>query len=274
MALILSSEKTNTKRFASKLKRPGRYQLSPKNLKVILRKKSGRANSGKITVRHQGGREKRYYRLIDFKRDKFNMKGVVEALEYDPNRNVDLALIKYADGQRRYILAPLEIKAGDEVVSGERVDIKTGNALKLQNIPIGTVVHNVELVPGSGGKLGRSAGAGLIVQAKQDNFAHLKLSSGEIRMVPLKSMATVGILGNIDWKNIKLGKAGRSRHMGIRPTVRGTAQDPRSHPHGGGEARSGVGRKKPMTKYGRPAVGKTRQKGKYSDKYIIKRRSR
>ncbi|MCL5784539.1 MAG: 50S ribosomal protein L2 [Patescibacteria group bacterium] len=271
MALIEYKEKTKTRRFASKLARPKKNKKAPKGLRVILPKKSGRSG-GKITVRHQGGRHKRQYRLIDFKRNKFGVEGVVVALEYDPNRNVDIALIKYADGEQSYILAPKELKVGDKVGAGEKVEIRVGNAMKLKNLPIGTVVHNVELTPGRGGQIGRSAGTGLVLQAKQPPFAHLKMPSTEIRMVPLESMATIGVLGNEEWKNVKFGKAGRVRHMGIRPTVRGTAQDPRSHPHGGGEARSGVGRKKPMTKYGRPAVGNTRNKKKQSNKFILKRR--
>lgn len=271
MSLIPYAEKTRTRRFASRLEKPAKNPDAPKGLKVILQKKSGRA-SGRVTVRHKGGRHKRYYRLVDFKREKFGVEGVVEGFEYDPNRNVKLVLVKYADGERRYILAPQGLKIGDTIVSGEKTEIKTGNALKLKNIPVGTVVHNVELTPALGGQLARSAGSGISLQAKELGFAHLKMPSGEIRMVPLESMATVGVLGNEDWKNINFGKAGRKRHMGIRPTVRGTAQDPHSHPHGGGEGRSGVGRKKPMTVYGRPAVGKTRNRSKWTNKYILKRR--
>lgn len=271
MALIEYIEKTNTRRFASKIVKPKKNLYAPRSLMVILPKRSGRSG-GKVTVRHQAGRHKRYYRLIDFKRDKFNVVGKVETLEYDPNRNVDIALVVFSDGEKRYILAPKGIKIGDEVVSGERAEIKAGNAMKLKNMPVGTVVHNVELTPGKGGQLGRSAGTGVTIQAKEGGFAHLKMPSGEIRMVPLESMAAVGSLGQEEWKHMKLGKAGRSRHMGIKPTVRGTAQDPRSHPHGGGEARSGVGRKKPMTKFGRPAVGKTRKVGKWTDRYILQRR--
>lgn len=271
MALISYKEKTKTRRFASKLSRPKRQAKAPGGLWSILQKNSGRSR-GKITVRHQGGRHKRYYRMIDFKRDKSGVGGAVVALEYDPNRNVDIALIKYEDGEYRYILAPKGLKAGSKVEAGGKVEIKIGNAMKIKNLPIGTVIHNVELVPGKGGQLGRSAGTGLVIQAKQPPFAHLKMPSGEIRMIPLESMATVGVLGNEEWKNVNFGKAGRKRHMGIRPTVRGTAMDPDSHPHGGGEARSGVGRKKPMTKYGRPAVGKTRRKGLLSDRFIVKRR--
>lgn len=271
MALVQYKEKTNTRRFASKLTRAGKNKAAPKGLRSLLPKKSGRSH-GTVTVRHQGGREKRYYREIDFARNKYGVVGAVMALEYDPNRNVDIALVKYSDGEYRYILAPQGLKVGDTVTAGIKVEIKVGNAMRLKSLPIGTVVHNVELQAGRGGKIGRSAGTSLTLQAKQAPFAHLKMPSGEIRMIPLEAMATVGVLGNEEWKNIKFGKAGRKRHMGIRPAVRGVAQDPRSHPHGGGEARSGVGRKKPMTKYGRPAVGKTRKSGKYSDKLIIKRR--
>lgn len=271
MSLIQYKEKTNTRRFASKVNRAGKNQESHKGLKVLLPKKSGRS-FGKITVRHQGGRHKRQYRLIDFKRDKFNIEGEVIALEYDPNRNVDLALIKYPDGDYRYILAVKNLKMGDKVVAAEKTDIRPGNAMRLKNLPVGTVVHNVELTPGKGGQLGRSAGTGLVLQAKQSPYAHLKLPSGEIRMVSQEALATIGALGNEEWKHMKLGKAGRSRHMGIRPSVRGTAMDPRSHPHGGGEGRSGVGRKRPMTKYGRPAVGKTRNRRLLSSRFIVKRR--
>lgn len=271
MALIAYKENTKTRRFASKLERPKKNDQAPRSLRVLLPKKSGRSG-GKITVRHQGGREKRYYRVIDFKRNKFEVEGTVVALEYDPNRNVDIALIKYQDGEYRYILAPKGLKGGDKVAAGKKVEVRLGNAMILKNMPVGSVLHNVELTPGKGGQIGRSAGTSLTLQAKQEPFAHLKMPSGEIRMVPLEAMATIGALGQEEWKNIELGKAGRKRHMGIRPTVRGTAQDPRSHPHGGGEAKSGVGRKKPMTKYGRPAVGKTRKKKLSSSKMIIRRR--
>lgn len=244
----------------------------PKSLRTILKKHSGRGAGGMITVRGQAGRHKRYYRFIDFKRDKFEVEGEVLGFEYDPNRNVSIALLKYKDGELRYILAPEELKIGDKVLSAEKCDAKPGNAMKLKNITVGALVHNVELMPGMGGKLGRSAGTSLQLLAKEGNFAHLKMPSGEIRMVPLDAMATIGSLGNADFRQRVLSKAGRSRHMGIKPTVRGVAQDPDSHPHGGGEGRSGIGRKRPMTVYGRPAVGKTRKKGKYSDRYIIRRR--
>lgn len=267
----LYKEKTPSRRFASRMVKPKKNKLAPKGLKVLLPKNSGRSG-GKITVRHQGGRHKRYYRVIDFKRDKIGVEGRVEVFEYDPNRNVNIALINYSDGERRYILAPQGLKVGDVVVSSDRADIKVGNAMPLKNMPIGTVMHNVELIAGKGGIMGRSAGTSITLQAKESGHAHLKLPSGEVRMIPLEARGTVGTLGNEDYKNMQLGKAGRKRHMGIRPSVRGTAQDPNSHPHGGGEGRSGVGRKKPMTKYGRSAVGKTRKIGKWTSKYILKRR--
>lgn len=269
--LINYKEKTQTRRFASRLLKSKTNFSAPKKLKSLLPKKSGRSG-GKVTVRHQGGRHKRYYRMIDFRRDKVNIAATVEALEYDPNRNVEIALLKYEDGERRYILAPKGLKVGDDVMSGDKVEIKLGNTLKLANLPIGTIVHNVELTAGKGGVLGRSAGTSLVIQAKEGKYAHVKMPSSEIRMIDGSCMATVGALGNEDWKNIELGKAGRSRHMGIRPTVRGVAMDPNSHPHGGGEAKSGVGRKSPMTVYGRKAVGNTRKKNKWTDKYILKRR--
>jgi large subunit ribosomal protein L2 len=271
MTLIAYKEKTRTRRFASKLLKSKTNKSAPKSLKTILEKHSGRSK-GRVTVRHQGGRHKRFYREIDFKRNKFGVAGEVMALEYDPNRNVEIALIKYSDGDYRYILAPKDLKKGEKVESNEKTEIKPGNALKLKNIPVGTMVHNVEMTPGRGGQIGRSAGTYLTLQSKQSPNAFLKLPSGEIRIINLECLATVGVLGNEDWKNIELGKAGRSRHMGIRPAVRGTAMDPHSHAHGGGEGRSGVGRKRPMTVYGKPAVGKTRKKGKPSDKFIMKRR--
>lgn len=271
MALVSYREKTSTRRFASKLVKPKKSRHPVKSLRAILPKKSGRS-AGRVTVRHQGGRHKRYYRLIDFNRGKFGAQGVVEAFEYDPNRNVNIALINYSNGQKGYILAPNGLKIGDKIISGEKVEVRVGNAMRLKSIPVGMPIHNVELTPGKGGQLARSAGTALTIQAKEGGFAHLKMPSGEIRMVPLGSMATIGMLGNEEWKNIKLGKAGRSRHMGIRPTVRGVAMDPNSHAHGGGEGRSPVGRKKPMTVYGKPAVGKTRKRNKWTDKYILKRR--
>lgn len=241
-------------------------------LKFLKKKNSGRDNSGKVTVRHQGGEQKRFMRLIDFKRNKFGIKGKVEMIEYDPNRTTEIALIHYVDGDKMYILSPLGLKVGDMVESGPQAEIKTGNALPLKALPLGTVVHNVEFMPGRGGQMGRSAGTAIIVQAKEGNNIDLKLPSGEVRRVDGDCLGTIGTLGNIDWKNTVFGKAGRNRHRGIRPTVRGVAQDPRSHPHGGGEGRSGIGRKRPMTYAGRVAVGKTRKKNKYSDKYILQGR--
>lgn len=246
--------------------------LKIKSLRRFLKKHSGRSAGGMVTVRGQGGRHARYYREIDFKRDKFGVLGEVMNFEYDPNRNVNIALLKDTDGEYKYILAPKGLSVGDKVVSGEKVETKVGNAMKLKNITVGTLIHNVELMPGKGGQLGRSAGVALQLLAKEGNFAHLKMPSGEVRMVPLESLATIGVLGNEEIRQRVLGKAGRSRHMGIRPTNRGVAQDPDSHPHGGGEGRSGIGRKRPMTKYGRPAVGKTRNKKKQSSRYILKRR--
>jgi large subunit ribosomal protein L2 len=244
---------------------------STKKLKTILKKHSGRSG-GRVTVRGQGGRHKRYYREIDFKREKYGIEAEVVEIEYDPNRNVSIALVKYEDGEYRYILAPLKLKKGDKLISGEKVEVKEGNAMQLKNLTIGTLVHNVEMMPGRGGVLARSAGVSIQILAKEGGFAHLKMPSGEIRMVPLNSLATIGSLGNEDIKQRFLGKAGRVRHMGVRPTVRGVAQDPHSHPHGGGEGRSGIGRKRPMTKYGKPAVGITRNRKKWTNKYILSRR--
>ena len=243
-------------------------------LKFIKQKNSGRNSSGKVTVRHQGGQQKRYLRIIDFKRDKRNIEGKVMALEYDPNRSCDIALIHYTDGDKRYILAPNDLKLNDVIISGDDVEIKAGNALPLLSMPIGTFVHNVEIIPGKGGQLARGSGTSATIAAKEGNFVHLKLPSGEIRKILEKSYATVGNLGNVDWKNKFFGKAGAKRHRGIRPTVRGVAQNPRSHPHGGGEGRSGIGMSTPKTYAGRPAVGKTRRPKKYSNKYILQRRKK
>lgn len=271
MALISYKENSNTRRFATKIFKPKKSKSKVKSLLSLLDKHSGRSR-GKVTVRHQGGRHKRFYREIDFKRDKVGVEGEVQAIEYDPNRNVNIALIKYSDGDRRYILAPQGLNVGEKIISDEKVEAKAGNATRLGSLPIGTVVHNVELTPGVGGQFGRAAGTALIIQAKEAGYAHLKMPSGEIRMVSLLCRATIGQLGNEEYKNINFGKAGRKRHMGIRPTVRGTAMDPDSHPHGGGEGRTGVGRKSPMTVYGKKAVGNTRKKNKWTSKYILKRR--
>lgn len=243
-------------------------------LKNIKKKHSGRDVSGQVVVRHKGGEHKRFLRTIDFKRDKRGVIGKVVAIEYDPNRTADLALVQYADGEKRYMLAPLGLELDAVVAAGEGVDINTGNALPMSGIPIGTFVHNIELTPGRGGQLARSAGTSAMVAAKEGTLIHLKLPSGEIRKVLAKGYATVGQLGNIEWKNRFVGKAGRNVWRGIRPTVRGVAMNPRSHPHGGGEGRSGIGMKIPKTYAGRPALGKRRKQHKYSDKYIVQRRKK
>lgn len=243
-------------------------------LKVIKKKFSGRDSQGHVAIRHRGGEHKRFHRVIDFKRNKRDVMGRVVALEYDPNRTCDIALIQYVDGEKRYILAPVGLKINDGVIAGGNVDIKPGNSLPLSKIPVGTFLHNVELTPGRGGQFARGAGTAVILQAREDGYAHIKLPSGEVRKVPEIGMATVGQLGNVEWKNEVIGSAGRKRHMGIRPTVRGVAQNPRSHPHGGGEGRSGIGLKSPKTFVGRKAVGNTRRRNKYSDKYILSRRKK
>ena len=245
-----------------------------RKLKVILPKTGGRDRTGQLAVRHIGGRHKRFLRIIDFKRDKKNISGRVVAFEYDPNRNVDIALVQFSDGEKRYILKPEDLKLNDSVINSEDAEIKAGNVLPLGKMPVGTLVHNIELVPGKGGQIVRSAGGAASIMAFEDGFTHVKLPSGEVRKIRSGSLATVGQLSNIGWKNMKIGKAGRARNMGIKPSVRGVAMDPRSHPHGGGEGRSGIGMSTPKTYYGRPAVGKTRKKGKYSDKYIISRRKK
>jgi len=243
-----------------------------RKVRFILKKNSGRDSAGQVSVRHQGGRHKRFYRVIDFARDKHGIKGKVVSIEYDPNRSADVALIQYEDGEKRYILAPLGLKIGDTVESGEDAEIAVGNALPLEKIPIGTPIHNIELTRGKGGQIVRSAGEQAFVMAREDGYVHIKLPSGEIRKVFGKNYATIGQVGKIEWKDRVLGKAGASRHLGIRPSVRGVAMNPASHPHGGGEGRSGIGMSTPKTFAGKPAVGKTRKKKKYSDKMIIKRR--
>lgn len=243
-----------------------------RKLKKILKKHSGRGASGQVVVRHQGGRHKRYYRIIDFKRDKLNIEGRVVAFEYDPNRSVDIALIQYKDGERRYILRPLDLSVDATVMASENADVRVGNAMPLEKIPVGSPIHNIELTHGRGGQIARSAGDQATVFAREDNYVQVKLPSGEVRRIFGKNFATVGQLANIDRKDRVLGKAGVSRHMGIRPTVRGVAMNPRSHPHGGGEGRSGIGMKIPKTYAGRPSHGKTRKKGKASDKFIVQRR--
>ncbi len=240
-------------------------------LMTIKKKNAGRSN-GKVVVRHQGGQHKRFIRKIDFKRNKFGAVGKVVSIEYDPNRTAKIALLQYADGDKRYIIAPSELKVNDRISAGDGVVAKSGNALPLSTIPVGTMVHNVELTPGRGGQIARGAGTYAIVAAREGNYVHLKLPSGETRRILGKCMATVGTLSNVEWKNEFFGKAGRKRHMGIRPTVRGVAMNPRSHAHGGGEGRSGIGLKRPKTYAGRPAFGKTRNPKKYSNKYILTKR--
>ena len=244
-----------------------------KSLLAKKKEKAGRNSYGRITVRHQGGGNRQKYRIIDFKRKKDNMEATVIGIEYDPNRSANIALIKYEDGTLSYILAPIGLKDGDTVMSGVNADIKPGNCLKLENIPVGTMVHNIELYAGKGGQLVRSAGMAAQLMAKEGKYATLRLPSGEMRMVPLNCRATVGVIGNGDHNLVKIGKAGRKRHMGIRPTVRGSVMNPNDHPHGGGEGRAPIGRSGPMTPWGKPALGlKTRKKNKSSNKMIVRRR--
>jgi large subunit ribosomal protein L2 len=244
-----------------------------KSLLKPLKKRAGRNSYGRITVRHRGGGNRRKYRIIDFKRDKADIEAVVQTLEYDPNRSAHIALLLYADGEKRYILAPAGLKAGDKVMSGTSADIKPGNALPLLNIPVGTFIHNVELHPGKGAQLARSAGIQAQLMAREGKLALIRLPSGELRNVPVNCMATIGQVGNVDHENVNYGKAGRKRHMGWRPTVRGSAMNPNDHPHGGGEGKSPVGRPGPVTPWGKPALGyKTRKPHRASDKFIVKRR--
>ena len=243
-----------------------------KRLLKKLRNRSGRNNYGRITCRHKGGRHKRAYRVIDFKRNKTGIPGIVQTIEYDPNRNVRIALISYADGDKRYILRPQGLNIGDTITAGPESEIKPGNAMPLKNIPLGTVVHNIELVPGKGGQMVRSAGLGAQLLAKENGFATLKLPSGEMRMVRDACYATLGQLGNMEHKNIRLGKAGRTRHLGIRPTVRGSVMNPVDHPHGGGEGRAPIGRKSPVSPWGKRLGKKTRKRNKKSNEYIVRRR--
>ena len=245
-----------------------------KALTTDLKSKAGRNFTGKITVRHQGGGAKRKYRVIDFKRNKDGVPATVNAIEYDPNRSANIALLFYADGEKRYIIAPLGLNVGDTVVSGADADIKIGNALPLQSIPVGTMIHCVELVPGKGAQLVRSAGNAAQLMAKEGKYAQVRLPSGEVRLIPINAKATIGQVGNLDYQNVQLGKAGRKRHMGIRPTVRGSVMNPNDHPHGGGEGKSPIGRPGPVTPWGKPALGyKTRKTKNKSDKYIVRRRS-
>ena len=245
-----------------------------KSLLVPLRKTGGRNSYGKITVRFRGGGAKRHYRIIDFKRDKDNIPAKVAAIEYDPNRSAHIALLHYVDGEKRYILAPYGLKVGDTVMSGENADIRVGNALPLRNIPVGSIIHNIELKPGKGGQLVRSAGNLAQLMAKEGDYAQVRLPSGEVRMISLNCKATIGQVGNLDHENIRIGKAGRSRWLGRRPHVRGVVMNPNDHPHGGGEGKSPIGMPSPVTPWGKPTLGyKTRKKRKQSDKFIVKRRN-
>ena len=244
-----------------------------KSLTVSLKKNAGRNNQGKITVRHRGGGSRRKYRIIDFKRRKDNIPATVKTIEYDPNRTANIALIAYVDGEKAYILAPEGLKVGHKIVNGPEAEVRIGNCLPLENIPVGTMVHNIELHPGKGGQLVRSAGNGAQLMAKEGKYATLRLPSGEMRMVPIICRASIGVVGNGDHNLINIGKAGRKRHMGIRPTVRGSVMNPNDHPHGGGEGKCGIGRPGPSTPWGKPALGlKTRKKNKQSNKLIVRRR--
>ena len=244
-----------------------------KKLTEVLKKHSGRNSYGRITVRHKGGGNRRKYRIIDFKRDKVDVQGKVLRLEYDPNRSANIALVEYTDGDRRYIIAPVGLNAGDAVISSPNADIKPGNALPISSIPVGTVIHNIEINPGKGGQLVRSAGTSAQLMAKEGTMAQIRMPSGEHRLIRVNCMATIGQVGNADHQNISIGKAGRKRHMGIRPTVRGSVMNPVDHPHGGGEGKSPIGRPGPVTPWGKPTLGyKTRKKKNRTDKFIVKRR--
>ena len=246
-----------------------------KSLLAPLKKNSGRNNQGRITVRHRGGGNRRKYRIIDFKRNKDDIPAKVATIEYDPNRSANIALLHYADGEKRYILAPNKLKVGDTVISGSEVDIKVGNALPIKSIPVGTLIHNIELKPGKGGQLVRSAGNTAQLMAKEGDYAQVRLPSGEVRLVRIECKATIGQVGNLDHENITIGKAGRKRHMGIRPTVRGSVMNPNDHPHGGGEGRAPIGRPSPVTPWGKPTMGyKTRKKKNTTDKFIVKPRNK
>ncbi len=276
MAIKTYKPMTNGTRGMSKLVNTEITTSTPeKSLVVTLKKNGGRNNQGKITLRHRGGGAKRKYRIIDFKRDKDGVVGTVATIEYDPNRTANIALINYADGEKRYIIAPKGLKVGDKVESGVQTDIKVGNSLELGNIPEGTVVHNVEMKPGKGGQIARSAGNSVQILGKEGKYTLLRLASGEVRKVLSVCRATIGEVGNADHELVNIGKAGRKRHMGIKPTVRGSVMNPNDHPHGGGEGRAPIGRKGPVTPWGKPALGyKTRDKKKASDKLIVRRRKK
>ena len=275
MAIKVYKPTINSMRNKSVTDYSGLSKVAPeKSLLAPLKKHSGRNSYGRITVRHRGGGNRRKYRVIDFKRQKFGVEGIVATLEYDPNRSAFIALVEYTDGEKAYIIAPEGLKVGDKVVAGPDADIKPGNALPLKNIPVGTFIHNIELYPGRGAQLARSAGNMAQLMARENGLALLRLPSSELRNVPENCMATVGQVGNTDHENVKIGKAGRKRNMGWRPTVRGSVMNPNDHPHGGGEGKSPVGRPGPVTPWGKPALGyKTRKKHKQSDKSIVRRRN-
>lgn len=274
MAIKNFKPTTNGRRKMSTLVNEEITKTTPeKSLTVTLKKNGGRNNQGRITVRHHGGGEKRKYRIIDFKRNKFDIEGRVASIEYDPNRSANIALINYLDGEKRYIIAPKGLKVNDKVISGESVDIKIGNALPIMNIPVGTTIHNIELRPKKGGALARSAGASAQILGREGKYVMIRLSSGEQRKVLGTCMATIGEVGNADYELVHLGKAGRSRHLGIKPTVRGSVMNPNDHPHGGGEGRAPIGRKGPVTPWGKPALGYKTRKKKASDKLISRRRN-
>ena len=244
------------------------------SLTEVLKKNAGRNSYGHITVRHRGGGEKRKYRIIDFKRDKVDMEATVLRLEYDPNRSANIALVQYEDGEKRYIIAPLGLKVGDTLLSGEGADIKVGNAMQIRQIPVGTMIHCIEIKPGKGAQIARSAGNAAQLMAKEGAYAQVRLPSGEVRLIPMNAKATIGQVGNVDHENIKLGKAGRTRHKGFRPTVRGSVMNPCDHPHGGGEGKSPIGHPGPVTPWGKPALGyKTRKTKNVNDKFIVRRRN-
>ena len=276
MAIRVYKPMTNGSRQRSVLTSEEITKATPEKSLVVTKKKTnGRNNQGKITVRHRGGGVKRKYRLIDFKRVKDGITAMVSAIEYDPNRSANIALITYKDGVKSYIIAPKGLKVGDIVESGEKTDVKVGNTMKIENIPVGTVIHNIELRPGKGGQLARSAGSSAQILGREDKYVLIRLSSGETRKVLGTCRATIGVVGNEDYSLVKIGKAGRTRHMGIRPTVRGSVMNPNDHPHGGGEGRAPIGRSGPMTPWGKPALGlKTRKNKKQSSKYIVSRRTK
>ena len=248
---------------------------TPERSLIVIKKRSGGRNSyGRVTVRHRGGGARRYIRMVDFKREKYGIPAKVAAIEYDPNRTARLALLNYADGEKRYIVAPLDLKVGDTVMSGPTAEIRSGNSLPISNIPVGTLIHNIEMKPGKGGQMVRSAGGAAQLLAKEGDFAQIRMPSGEVRLIHQVCYATIGQVGNLDHGNVKLGKAGRKRYLGIRPTVRGTAMSPRDHPHGGGEGRQPIGLPGPKSPWGKPTLGKKTRLNKKTDQYIVRRRSK